>query len=73
MQLRADTCDKSVSLNGFDALLVLALDHLSTFCPISKASSFDGEVILAVTLYLSWVVHRVPKGRWFTLPGGSSL
>lgn len=40
---------KNVPPNGFDALLVLALDHLSTFCPISKASSFDDKVILAVT------------------------
>lgn len=43
---------KSVPPNGFDALLMLALDRLSTFCPISKASSFDDKVTLAVTSYL---------------------
>lgn len=46
VQLQADSRYQNVPPSGYDALLVLALNHLSTFCPFSKASSFDDKVIV---------------------------
>lgn len=66
---------KNFPPSAFDALLVLALDHLSTFCPVSKASSFDDKVIVAVTClfqreaFLGYASH---SWRQMVLPGMGS-